>query len=193
MTLAFSKRTGILAGGVSLAAIAFVAFNIGTIQGPYRFERAPQPVANKPAKDDDSVSLVDAVGKTSADTSTVAASEKLNEAAPLEAEVRRPAAPQRMVLSRKREGAQSKARLQSGVVAGSTERDSRIMLPPADYAAQPGYRDQGRDKFADIVPNPVKLVTEAPVSTFSVDVDTASYAFVRSSLNNGVLRCGSRK
>ncbi|MBC7478385.1 MAG: VWA domain-containing protein [Pseudorhodobacter sp.] len=35
--------------------------------------------------------------------------------------------------------------------------------------------------------NPVHVTTEEPVSTFSVDVDTASYAVVRSSLNNGQL------
>ena len=49
------------------------------------------------------------------------------------------------------------------------------------------YREQGRDRFADIDPNPVKVVAEEPVSTFSIDVDTASYAFVRASLNGGVL------
>jgi Ca-activated chloride channel family protein len=49
------------------------------------------------------------------------------------------------------------------------------------------YQDQGRDKFATITTNPVKLVAEDPVSTFSIDVDTASYAFVRASLNNSVL------
>ncbi|MDJ0613839.1 MAG: VWA domain-containing protein [Rhizobiaceae bacterium] len=51
----------------------------------------------------------------------------------------------------------------------------------------PQYRDQGRDKFEEIETNPIKVVSEDPVSTFSVDVDTASYAFMRSSINNGVL------
>ena len=45
----------------------------------------------------------------------------------------------------------------------------------------------GRDQFEHITPNPVKLVAEEPVSTFSIDVDTASYAFVRRALNNGHL------
>lgn len=53
--------------------------------------------------------------------------------------------------------------------------------------AVPQYQDQGRDSFSDIVPNPLKIVTQEPVSTFSVDVDTASYAFVRGALNRGVL------
>ncbi len=54
----------------------------------------------------------------------------------------------------------------------------------------PGIVDQtyvGRDRFEDFDPNPLKLVSEKPVSTFSIDVDTASYAFVRRALNNGHL------
>lgn len=49
------------------------------------------------------------------------------------------------------------------------------------------YQDQGRDKFSKLTPNRLKLVSSEPVSTFSVDVDTASYSFVRSALNRGVL------
>ena len=49
------------------------------------------------------------------------------------------------------------------------------------------YEDQGRDRFADFEANPVKVVAEEPVSTFSIDVDTASYSFLRASLNQGVL------
>ena len=44
--------------------------------------------------------------------------------------------------------------------------------------ARPGYRDQGRDRFEAFDPNPVKVAAEEPVSTFSIDVDTASYAFL---------------
>jgi len=59
-----------------------------------------------------------------------------------------------------------------------------------DWEEVIGVRDQttvGRDRFETITVNPIKLVSEAPVSTFSIDVDTASYAFVRRALNNGVL------
>ena len=35
--------------------------------------------------------------------------------------------------------------------------------------------------------NAFKIVREAPVSTFSIDVDTASYSWVRASLNENVL------
>ena len=48
-------------------------------------------------------------------------------------------------------------------------------------------QETGRDQFDTIDTNPVKQVKEDPVSTFSIDVDTASYAFVRRQINYGVL------
>ncbi len=50
-----------------------------------------------------------------------------------------------------------------------------------------GTADEGRDRFAAADANRVRSVTVEPVSTFSIDVDTASYAFVRRSLNSGRL------
>ncbi len=67
------------------------------------------------------------------------------------------------------------AKPRSGIVAMAFEE------PPGQY------RDQGRDRFAEIDANPVKVTAEEQVSTFSIDVDTASYGFMRASLNNGVL------
>mgnify|MGYP003393063084 CR=1 FL=1 len=61
-----------------------------------------------------------------------------------------------------------------------------MIAPMPDYQP-PSYQDEGRDKFQDIKENPTKLVKEEPVSTFSVDVDTSSYSFMRASLNNNVL------
>lgn len=70
----------------------------------------------------------------------------------------------------------------NGVLAGrALEGEGSPWLPPGQY------QDAGRDRFEEITRNPVKLVTKEPVSTFSVDVDTASYAFVRRQLNNGLL------
>lgn len=54
-------------------------------------------------------------------------------------------------------------------------------LPP------PAYLEQGRDHFEAIATNPLKITAEEPVSTFSLDVDTASYSFTRAAINNGVL------
>ena len=41
------------------------------------------------------------------------------------------------------------------------------------------------DQFTAAPENPVKVTAESPVSTFSIDVDTASYTYVRSTLLNG--------
>ena len=60
---------------------------------------------------------------------------------------------------------------------------TRAIQGPVDKPVSGDYRDQGRDRFTSFETNPVKVTAEAPVSTFSIDVDTASYAFVRSALN----------
>ncbi|MBF0379910.1 MAG: VWA domain-containing protein [Magnetococcales bacterium] len=46
---------------------------------------------------------------------------------------------------------------------------------------------ENRDRFAKPQENPVRLTNKHPVSTFSVDVDTASYSFVRRQINAGRL------
>ncbi|PPD41351.1 MAG: hypothetical protein CTY15_13720 [Methylocystis sp.] len=59
-------------------------------------------------------------------------------------------------------------------------QDAADMLPPL---AEKEFRDQFDSK--DV--NPVKQVAQEPVSTFSIDVDTASYAFARRMINAGQL------
>jgi Ca-activated chloride channel family protein len=51
----------------------------------------------------------------------------------------------------------------------------------------PPYHDEGRDKFTNFAENSFHIVRQEPVSTFSIDVDTASYSWVRASLNQKVL------
>ncbi|WP_306144952.1 VWA domain-containing protein [Roseibium sp. MMSF_3412] len=53
--------------------------------------------------------------------------------------------------------------------------------------SRPVLQQSGRERFASAETNPLKQVAENPVSTFSIDVDTASYSFVRASLNGGRL------
>jgi len=53
--------------------------------------------------------------------------------------------------------------------------------------APPPWYLQGRDRFTSVEQNPFRVVSEEPVSTFSIDVDTASYSWVRASLNRNVL------
>lgn len=43
------------------------------------------------------------------------------------------------------------------------------------------------EEYANATPNPVKVTAEEPVSTFSTDIDTASWSVIRSTLNAGVL------
>ena len=44
-----------------------------------------------------------------------------------------------------------------------------------------------RDRFENYESNPIISAVETPVSTFSIDVDTASYSYLRASLNRGQL------
>ena len=53
---------------------------------------------------------------------------------------------------------------------------------PVDTLAQPA---ENRDRFTSVDTNPLKSVATDPVSTFSADVDTASYSLVRKSLMAG--------
>jgi Ca-activated chloride channel family protein len=54
-------------------------------------------------------------------------------------------------------------------------------------ALRPPSQPTDRENYAQIEENPVKPVAEQPVSTFSIDVDTGSYANVRRFLNSGRL------
>ncbi|QQX59137.1 vWA domain-containing protein [Pseudomonas chlororaphis] len=50
-----------------------------------------------------------------------------------------------------------------------------------------GYRTEPREQYRNLPDNPIQSVAQAPVSTFSVDVDTGAYANVRRLLNQGSL------
>ncbi|MCR6646130.1 MAG: VWA domain-containing protein [Terricaulis sp.] len=54
-------------------------------------------------------------------------------------------------------------------------------------APQPAPGTVDRDNYENVEANPVRIVAEEPVSTFSVDVDTASYSNVRRFLGQGRL------
>ncbi|MCR6499798.1 VWA domain-containing protein [Shinella sp. CPCC 101442] len=56
----------------------------------------------------------------------------------------------------------------------------------ADSIAMP-MPEEDRERFASADPNPVKSVATDPVSTFSADVDTASYSYMRGALLGGSL------
>jgi len=84
--------------------------------------------------------------------------------------------------------------------ASGAQAMSRMALPQADMALAPATEPvagamaevtampvENTEAFANAPANPVQVTAEAPVSTFSIDVDTASYAMLRQSLNAGYL------
>ncbi len=56
--------------------------------------------------------------------------------------------------------------------------------PAADMAAM---TPEERERYEHAIPNPIHAVIADPISTFSIDVDTASYSNVRRFLNEGRL------
>lgn len=84
--------------------------------------------------------------------------------------------------------AKRSVRLDDGLILAAPEmaRESD-MAAIATEAAPLSQRLDDTEEFASAPANPVKVTVDEPVSTFSIDVDTASYAVVRSSLNAGFL------
>ena len=92
-------------------------------------------------------------------------------------------------------------RLAGSVRDGAAQRLSRSIQPAKPVAAMNaegarpsppidtnvGPESEFRDRFESKEMSPVKLAATEPVSTFSIDVDTASYAFARRALNAGRL------
>jgi Ca-activated chloride channel family protein len=72
-------------------------------------------------------------------------------------------------------------------LAQSQAADSRYGVAPAAPAYAPNAFPQNTERYPGAAPNAVKIVSQEPVSTFSLDVDTASYANVRRYLNQNVL------
>lgn len=59
-------------------------------------------------------------------------------------------------------------------------------VPSPGFERRPAVSPpENRDQFQAISDNPVHRVSETPVSTFSADVDTASYSFSRRQLSSG--------
>lgn len=61
------------------------------------------------------------------------------------------------------------------------------LAPMAETVMLPRLPEPDTEAYSNDAPNPLKIAAEEPVSTFSIDVDTASYAVIRSSLAGGQL------
>lgn len=82
------------------------------------------------------------------------------------------------------------------MAGGGQQRLAEVQLQPMPAAAPIAATamdamavppDTSNERYGQVNDNPVKRVAEAPVSTFSVDVDTGSYSNVRRMLNAGAL------
>ena len=62
---------------------------------------------------------------------------------------------------------------------GSASRDPNGSLPPGAQPEEGIGPGEGGDKFDHVVENPFRRVADDPLSTFSIDVDTASYSKTR--------------
>ncbi|MGH1480487.1 MAG: vWA domain-containing protein [Geminicoccales bacterium] len=75
-------------------------------------------------------------------------------------------------------------------IAPLSSMKQRAMVGTVIDHQPPLYRplpSDDRERYQNIDANPVKLVSDEPVSTFSIDVDTAAYANVRRFLKDGML------
>jgi Ca-activated chloride channel family protein len=71
-----------------------------------------------------------------------------------------------------------------GIVPDAAPAGTVASAPMAEVGTLP---EATTEAYANATPNPVKVAAEEPVSTFSIDTDTASYAVIRSSLAQGYL------
>ena len=62
-----------------------------------------------------------------------------------------------------------------------------VPVSSAPEPAAPAVISPSQDEFDVLTPNPFRKVSDHPLSTFSIDVDTASYAVVRKMLKEGRL------
>jgi Ca-activated chloride channel family protein len=84
-------------------------------------------------------------------------------------------------------GAPAPRQPMAGIIAPNASAPSIAPPPPPADRRVIVQEEKNRDQFEAKEINPVKQVAAEPVSTFSIDVDSASYSFVRRALNEGRL------
>lgn len=162
MLNAISTR-GALAATTAIAAVALIMIvpqtRDGVLSPSFDTETRVigQPQAVRPS------------GQSDAETAEMVLEEPVVEAPMVVEEAREPLAKRSLL---------SQGRLADSTVAPSVSSDA--FHPPA-------RPEQSSEEFANAETNSLKVTAEEPVSTFSIDVDTASYAIVRSSLLAGHL------
>lgn len=179
-----------LAGGASLAVLTLAVLTAANLQTIENLARRPAPLnlegneASLPLRQEPAPSPAVAGNAAQRD-----AEERTDEAA--KAEASQPQLDLREVLRAQpapRPTGEMVASLDAaGATASTPAFDASQMASMAEPAPPAGYHDQGRDRFETIETNPLKVTAEEPISTFSIDVDTSSYSFMRAALQNGAL------
>jgi Ca-activated chloride channel homolog len=78
-------------------------------------------------------------------------------------------------------------RSSSPMPMAATEAMAPSFAPPSADTTSVRLSDPSGNEFTDFKESPIKVTAEEPVSTFSIDVDTASYSYVRRMLNDGFM------
>ncbi len=180
MNFAHPKLSYMLAGGTSLAVLTIAAVNLQVLN-PQMFTAPADRLAEhaEVLNDKEEIAALPGAGQV-----PEADQLALNKVEPKKSAEKRMGVAQQLAAGGKAKRQFAPAPMSAlvseqavGTTGFRNRRDNTIQY----------YQDQGRDKFSKLTPNRLKLVASEPVSTFSVDVDTASYSFVRSALNRGVL------
>jgi Ca-activated chloride channel homolog len=188
------KMKMMLAGGTALAtslAAVVVAVNIDTRENEFLHEAGQLSVSEPAAKREQEQTRM--APKPEADVAAVTADHATGAPAPV-AEVAPPPpldvaresfAPSPLVDSTAQPRAE-RSRTAMDKAAGSMAVTSLVAPMPTAPADIVVMQQPSNDRFDGKEINPVKRVAEEPVSTFSVDVDTASWSFARRMIQNWV-------
>jgi Ca-activated chloride channel family protein len=171
----FPRTAAALLTVLLLAACTESAKN--DVSGALTIDRVSRPVAASPEP------VAASPEPVTASPEPVAVSPKPEESASAAPMMAQRAADPPPAMDRARSG-QSSAPVSSALVQHrSVQHLSKVgQLPEVWQPPEPSH-----ERYGKIDDNPVKLVAEEPVSTFSVDVDTGSYANVRRMLTRGRL------
>lgn len=177
--MSFSRKK-VIYGGLATACVALLVYEVASINSQLIGEGTPTSAT--------SATVVDASQggstRTFSDTGT-----NISSSVDALERWRRPAEERNAQgLGEKKEDQLAKrAPEMAGSVAGNIVASPPMPMAESLDMVAVQQQEFGRDKFKDFDENPVKAVKDEPISTFSIDVDTASYSFVRSSLDRGVL------
>jgi Ca-activated chloride channel family protein len=189
------------AGLTVTTAIVACGFMIGTPQGRDILNLAPTARLAQPTPPDAVVDPTGSVSVTAAQADETQTDDTRNEAdlaAPLEAPVLMVETEHRTgdqdALGQLRSAPAAPLSLTRAAPAADAINDTFSGLAPPPIEGYTRALDDGTvvfqpdtESFANAPPNPLKITTEEPVSTFSIDVDTAAYSLIRSSLTAGQL------